>query len=472
DRKNAEFEAIAREVEKYDAKAGVFYFELAERLEERRQFDDAEKFYKKSIEVRPKLPWPKNSLGMLYLRMGREKEARDILTRAFKEDEFNIRVANSLKVLRHLDAYETHKTKHFELRFDAKSDKVLARYMAEHLEQVYDELAAKFQYQPPQPIPFEIFNNHEMFSGRVVALPDLHTIGASTGRIVAMVSPKSKDNAKPFNWGRVVRHELVHIFNLEQTKFLCPHWLTEGLAVMNEGFARPQPWNQLLLQRVPAGELMTLDNIELGFIRPRSPLDWHMAYCQSQLYVEHLTKTHGAQSIGEMLQAYRDGLDTSAAIRKVCKVDKTEFEKGYRAYLEKVVQALGGKPAEKALSLQQLRSKHEENKEDVDIAARLAEQYLLRRRNTEARRLVDPILDKQKHPLAAYVKARLLVQAGDEDEARKLLESALNREQPEPKVLQALGKLYFEAKEFAKAAEIYELARKAQPYESKWLTEL
>jgi len=43
----------------------------------------------------------------------------------------------------------------------------------------------------------------------------------------------------------------VHIFNLEQTNFLLPHWYTEGLAVVNEGYPRPQIWNQLLVERVP-----------------------------------------------------------------------------------------------------------------------------------------------------------------------------------------------------------------------------
>src|SRR4029079_19622325 len=130
----------------------------------------------------------------------------------------------------------------------------------------------------------EVFNSHEMFSGRIVALPDLHTVGACTGRMVALVSPPGKGMRKTFNWGRVLRHELVHISNLEQTNFLVPHWLTEGLAVGNEGFPRPQVWNELLLERVPAGkDVMDLDSIDLGFIRPRNQMDWHMAYCQAQL---------------------------------------------------------------------------------------------------------------------------------------------------------------------------------------------
>ena len=71
--------------------------------------------------------------------------------------------------------------------------------------------------------------------------------------------------------------------------------------MQQEGFPRPQQWNQLLAERVPSGELMDLDNINMGFIRPRSPLDWQMAYCQSQLYIEHLQKKYGKQTPGELL---------------------------------------------------------------------------------------------------------------------------------------------------------------------------
>src|SRR5207302_1540579 len=227
------------------------------------------------------------------------------------------------------------------------------------------------------PILIELFNSHEMFSGRIVGIPDLHTIGASTGRMAALVSPRGKGVRKPFNWGRVIRHELVHIFNLEQTHFQVPHWLTEGLAVIHEGFPRPQPWNQLLRQRVPAKQLMTLDNIDLGFIRPRSPLDWHMAYCQSQLYVEYLKSKYGAPIVGEMLIAFGDGLNTAAALNKVCKVDKATFEKGYRAYLEEIVKSQLGKPAEKALTLAELKSAHEKEPENADLSARLAERLVL-----------------------------------------------------------------------------------------------
>jgi tetratricopeptide (TPR) repeat protein len=473
EKKQADFDSLVQEVTKHNPTPGIFYFELAERLEDRRRYDTAETYLRKAIELRPMIPWPHTSLGMHLMRMGREKEGREVLQKSFEADPFNVKVSNTLKVLRHLDKYETVKTEHFELRFDPKTDKQLARYMADFLEELHGELVKKFEYTPKGLILVEVFNNHEMFSGRVVAVPDLHTIGACTGRMFAMVSPQGKGVGKPFNWSRVLRHELVHIFNLEQTGFLCPHWLTEGLAVTNEGFPRPPSWNQLLVEKVPAGELLNLDTVDMGFIRPKSPVEWHQAYCQSQLYVEFMQKKYGADTVGHMLKAYGDGLDTAAAISKVCKTDKAAFEKEYVAYLQDVVKAIKGKPAEKAMTLAQLREAQEKKPEDPDLAARLAEQYVDRGRNVEARKLVDGVLAKKKeHPLANYVKARLLLLAGEDEEARKLLEAALDPKDPEPKIIQLLGKQYFEARQLDKAAETFELGRKTQPFESKWLVEL
>jgi tetratricopeptide (TPR) repeat protein len=482
-RKPAEAEAVAKEAEKYNPRPALFYYELGDRLEDRRHFGDAEKYFRKAVALneqaveqmvgkqarRPTLPGPVASLGMLCMRLGREQEAADLLEKGFKADPFNVRVSNTRKVLRHLKNYETLKTEHFELRFDPKSDKAQAHYMAKYLEEIYADLAGKFKYSPKGPILIEVFNNHTMFSGRVVALPDLHTIGACTGRMVAMVSPHGRGIRKPFNWARVLRHELVHIFNLEQTNFLVPHWLTEGLAVSNEGFPRPPTWNELLRRRVPANELMTLDNIDLGFIRPRTPLEWTMAYCQSQLYVEYLTKKYGQGAVGDLLAAYADGLNTAAAIQKVCKVDKETFEKGYRAYLDEVVQSLGGKPGEKRRSLKELKAAHEKNKDDVDVAAELALRYLESDR-VKARELAEGVLEKKKdHATASYVLARLARLGGDVKQERKLLEAALNKDAPDVRVLQALGKMYYDASEFDKAAEVFELGRKAEPGEPDWL---
>jgi len=292
-RKNAEFQAIVKEVEKYNQKPYDFYVVLASQLDGRKVYLDAEKYFKVAADLQPKLPQAQAGLGMMYMRMGREPEALKALEEAYAADKFDVRVINTLKVLDHLKKYQTIETEHFTLRYDPKNDEVLAKYMARYLEQLHKEYAGLFGHQPEGKILIEVFSKHEMFSGRVVAIPDLHTIGACTGRMFAMVSvhDTSKVIPKPFNWVRVLRHELVHIFNLDQTKFLCPHWFTEGLAVTHEGSATPLNWMQILAEKRAADDLLNLDNILLGFVRPRNQTQWHQAYAQSQ----HLRRQGGRQ---------------------------------------------------------------------------------------------------------------------------------------------------------------------------------
>ena len=90
----------------------------------------------------------------------------------------------------------------------------------------------------------EILKSHQWFSGRTIGLPFVPTVGACTGRVVALASPKA--TRVPFNWSmRVLTHELVHVITLQQTEFNIPHWYTEALAVESEGYPRPQDANDV-----------------------------------------------------------------------------------------------------------------------------------------------------------------------------------------------------------------------------------
>jgi tetratricopeptide (TPR) repeat protein len=459
-------------VQKFDSKPAVFWYELGEALEGVRRYYEAEEAFVKADAARPNLGGAASSLGLLYMRLGKEDKAAEKLDKGFSADEYNVRVNNSRKVLEHLKKYKDLQSKHFRLRYDPANDEALAHWMLPYLEEIYTDLAQKFAYEPKEPILIEVFSTHEMFSGRIVALPDLHTIGACTGKIVGMASPHSKGVPHKFNWLRVLRHELVHVFNLDQTGFQVKHWLTEGLAVSNEGFARPGAWNELLRERVPAGKLMNLDNIDLGFIRPSGPDDWHMAYCQSQLYVEYLKKRFGDQVIGKLLAAYAEGKTTTEVVETVCGTKKEEIEKGYREYLEEVVKGLQqGKPPHKPRSLEALKTAFEKDN-DLDAGAEMALKLLGRGDKAQARRVAEQVLKtKMHHPKASLVLARLAHEAGKDDEQKTILE-AIEDKASEPLVLEVLGKLYYEAEEFSKAAEMYELGQKAEPYESKWAKHL
>ncbi len=475
------YAVVVSEVEKATKKPAQFWFEFGERADERRRYDLAEVAYKKAVALRPELAGPQNNLGLLYARLGKEAESKEMLDKGFKIDRFNVRVSNMRKVLDHVAKYKTLKSKHFILRYDAKADPALGPYVSEFLEEIYEEMAKRFDYRPEGPFVIEIFTSHDMFSGRTIGLPDLHTIGACTGRVVAMVSPNEKTKKgeparKAFNWSRVLRHEVVHLFNLAQTNYLVPHWVTEGLAVTNEGFPRPPSWNKMLVEKVAADKLLNLDTIDLGFMRPKDAMEWQQAYLQASLYIEYIEKKFGGEGkkpIGVLLTAFAEGKSAVEAIQAACGVDKATFEKGYRAYLGEIVQTVGGKrAAEKQRTIAELRAEYKEDPKNADVCAELAFR-LVGKQRAEARKFAEEAIERKKNqPKALYVLSLLAQRAADTKLEKSLLEKAVDKENPEPLVLKALGKLYYDANDFKEAAETFELGRKADPADKEWLEEL
>lgn len=447
---------------------------LADDLQGRLKFDLSEKFYRAAMAAMPQYAEPKTALGLLYMRIGKTDEARKILDKAFDADPFHVRVANMRKVIKLLDDYATISTDHFVVRVDSQADKLLGKYLSEYLEEIYGPLTQQFGYEPPARTQFEIFNKarglsaHQWFSARMTGLPWIQTIGASTGWIVALASPTA--NEKGFNWAKVVKHEFVHIVTLQQTQFNCPHWFTEALAVMSEETPRPEVWTRLLLERVPKGELMNLDNINLGFQRPKTPLDWQMAYCQSHLYASYLVEKHGPDSLQKLLNAYRAGLTTAQAIQQVCGQSQAEFEKGYLAYLKALTSKLQTLDGEPTATVKELRQQHQAAPNDQTIAGRLAYALITQRQTKEARQIAEQVLETTpSEPLAAATLAILALRAEDSKSAAAILEPALDKAHPHPTVLRLLAKLKLEAEAFEEAASLYELAIKFDPDNKTWL---
>ena len=316
----------------------------------------------------------------------------------------------------------------------------------------------------------EILKNHQWFSGRTIGLPFVPTVGACTGRVVALASPRA--TKIPFNWARVLTHELVHVITLRQTEFNIPHWYTEALAVESEGFPRPQEWNRLLLERVPKrSHLLNLDTINLGFIRPNEPEDRQMAYCQAQLYARYMLKRFGDDALIKMLMAYRRGLTTDRAIDQSFHVEKADFEKGYLSYLDEVTKTIRSRPSEEPVKFSQLERQLKEKPDDPDLNARMSYEHFARRDLKEARQFADKALKlKNHHPLASYVKAQLLVTIGDDDAALAVLEPALDPKEPNERVIDLLGELKMKAGQLDLAENLFELVRKEDPLRTKWIS--
>jgi tetratricopeptide (TPR) repeat protein len=464
---------LAKDVAAWNPKPGRFFYELALKLDERRHYESARGYYQKALELFPQLSAARTELGLLAMRLGDEEAAKPIVEDAFKADPFHVRLANSRIVLRHLEKYTTVRTEHFIIRFDEKQAAILGRILPDFLEAEYEKLAKQYDHRPTGPFIFELFNSHEMFSGRIIAAKDLHTIGATTGRVFALAGPRAKGVNKPYNWARVIRHELTHIFNLDQTRFMVPHWLTEGLAVSNEGFDRPAEWLRVLATRGDRNELFTLETIDAGLTRPKTPEDWTLAYCQAELLVDFLKTKFGPQVIQQLLAAYRDRMNTPNAIKRACGVDIPTIESEYRAHIEQLIKSTGALPTEKPMSLSQLETAHNKSPDDLSIAARLADEFRKRKRTTDARMLIEAALGKDpQHQLARFVKVQMMLDAGEETAAQELLETAAQDERPYPRVLYSLGKIYQQAAKYEEAVAAFERGRTLQPAEPVWLEEI
>jgi tetratricopeptide (TPR) repeat protein len=463
----AELAALANNL-----RPATFYAALGERLADRRKYHSAERAFLLAASADPSRADAPIGLGMLYMQVGRETEAKSLFDAAFAADPFNVRADNMMRVLTHMAAYNSIDSPHFSVVLDPSQDELLGRYMSRYLESIYPGLTARFGYAPPGRTKIEILKNHQWFSGRTIGLPFVPTVGACTGRVVALASPRA--TRVPFNWARVLTHEVAHVITLQQTEFNIPHWYTEALAVESEGFPRPQEWNRLLLERVPKrNKLLNLDTINLGFIRPSEPDDRQMAYCQAQLYARYMKKRFGDDALIKMLMAYRRGLTTDRAIAASFQVEKADFEKGYLTYLDGVIKTIRTRTSEETTKFSQLERQLNQNPDDPDLNARMAYEHFARRDLKEARPFADKALKlKPHHPLASYVKAQLLVTIGDNEAALAVLEPALDPKLPNEKVIDLLGELKMKDGQLDEAEALYELARKDDPFHNKWIAGL
>ncbi len=400
DKKNERFTRLVEQVTRRNPHPGEFYFALAAPLQERNKQSEAETYFREAIRVMPRQIGPEADLGLLYMAAGREDDARKALHRAFTADPFNVRVKNSLEVLDVLNSMQTLDSGRFAIKYNGEYDKLLARYAARHVARVLPKLCRRFGYAPPGKTLIEVFNRsggldgHQWFSARMIGLPYIGTVAASTGYMVAMASPNDPEAGHRMNWAEVLTHELVHVVTLQQTRFNCPHWYTEGLAVWCECIRRPDAWNELLRDRVANGKLFNLDTLNFGFSRPQSGGDWQLAYCQSELFVEYmlvvqpsrlpkeagetpapqakasdtptLEPVQGEETLRQMLAAYTDGLSTPEAIRRVFGVSQAAFERGYMMFLKREM-ARGLKSP-----VAQLRKAAKDRPTDVAVAIALA----------------------------------------------------------------------------------------------------
>ena len=401
---------------------------IGEWLSAVRDFDQARKHLMLARELAPWSHRPLKQLGVLYMQTGEEHLAAEAFEKSHQLDDFGADVVNYLRLLEDMSEFVTKESTNFIVKV-GDPDKVLLDQVSEYLEDIYDEMVAHHGHRPGHKIIVEIFPTQAQFSVRISGHGWVSTVGACTGRVIALAapSPHRKDGPESaFNWAVVLRHELSHAITLSATDNRIPHWLTEAFAVDQQPDIRSYANIRVLVDSVRLNRLMPVSGLDWGFIRPSAPWQRHLAYAQSQWMLEYLIKQHGKAKILKMLDAFKRGLDQREVFEQVFEQTEKEFDNSFEQWARRQVDLWGfdasapARPEETARALAR-------DTNNPDLIARHAAALHYAGMDDDAMRSarqalkIDPANNQ-----ALFVKASLSVKSRKYDLAMSAADKAIN----------------------------------------------
>lgn len=329
-------------VEAIDPDNATAYFEVAQQLGAMRQYPRAEAMYKIAIDRQPTWTAARNLLGLLYTQSGDEDAARATLESAHAVDPYNIATTNYLRLLDDLSKFARKESANFVVFYDPQADPIIPEYFSDYLESIHAEVAGIYKQDPPVKTYIEVFPTHDAFSVRTTGNAWIPTVGASTGRVIALVAPRRGENTMgPFNWSQVLRHEYTHTVTLAATDNRIAHWFTEGLAVYQEHSPLKWEWVPMLYEATTKHELFTIENLTWGFIRPKKPTDRSLAYAESYWVCCYIEEKWHHEAILKMLASFRGGADEETTFKNVLGQSREEFQKDFFAWCDQQVSSWG-----------------------------------------------------------------------------------------------------------------------------------
>src|SRR5205085_48977 len=223
-----------------------------------------------------------------------------------------------------------------------QNDPLIAEYFTDYLESIHKEVCNIFKHEPPVKTYIEVFPGHDAFSARITGSPWIGTVGASTGRVIALCTPRKGENTMgSYNWSQVLRHEYTHTVTLSATDNRIGHWMTEGLAVYEENSPLRWEWVPMLYNAVKKHELFSMENLTWAFVRPKRPQDRSLAYAQSYWICKYIEEKWGHDKILAMMEEFRKGKGQEEVFPDVLGVGLESFSQEFFAWTEKQVAGWG-----------------------------------------------------------------------------------------------------------------------------------
>jgi len=327
-------------------------------LAEARQYERAASWLKRAVTMAPNFNQPAIELGLLYVQSGQDEDAQLVLEKAFKLDPFNVRVDNSLRLIKKLRGFDRTEGKHFLVRSRPGIDTLLAREMIPLLDAMHDIVTGGgvgLMHAPPHKTFIDLMPGHQEFAVRIAGIPRIHTIAASTGPVIAMETPReAKGSTGTYDWLRVVRHEYTHTVGLSKTSNRIPHWFTEAQAVYLEQGPRDMRTAELLTRALTTDSLFDFVEINLAFTRPRKPTDRAQAYAQGHWMYQFIVRSGGEDAPRQLMQQYAKGVREADAFKAVLGKTREEFFTEFLVWARTEAAGWGMLPPKDAPTIQEL----------------------------------------------------------------------------------------------------------------------
>ncbi|MSR69453.1 MAG: hypothetical protein EXS17_03815 [Phycisphaerales bacterium] len=333
-----DFDAMRAALAVADARApmsGRAHWQAGRFLALARQYADAAVLLGEAAKREPNWSVPRNELGLLQMQAGNDAEALAALTEAARLDPYDKRVAFSKYLLEEMAGWKVFTSAHFRVRCRAGVDEILAASMPAQLEVMYREVCDHYRHEPKAITTIELMPDHKHFAVRVTGMPQIHTVAASTGPVIALEPPRDGASSKSlgrFDWLDTIRHEFVHTVTLDRTSNRIPHWFTEAAAVDMEHRARDWETYQLLARTLQKDELFDLDGIKWAFVRPKKKQDRALAYAQGHWMVQFMRESYGKGAVVNLLDHYARGETEVKAFTAVLGISREQFMSEFKAW--------------------------------------------------------------------------------------------------------------------------------------------
>lgn len=333
----------------------------------------AGEFYQKALDLQYDHWEAHLELGINYLRFNQVADARRHLEISYEGDPYNPKTVNTLRLL---DTFEKFELISYPeqpqdgllptmlLRLHKNETGIIMPYTVRLAESAMQRFTERYGFKPREPVIIEIYPNHEDFIVRTIGMPGMGLLGVTFGYLVAMDSPSGKAG-NDYHWGTTLWHELAHVYTLKMTDNRVPRWYSEGISVFEEWRTGPLKGIRIpvdVYRAMAEDKFLPVAELDRGFIRPTYPNQVIVSYMQSGLVCEFIDTTFGFDKLVSLLDQFKDGIDTAAAIENVLQISPSSFDRQFNKYIkEKFGQLLDNLDEWEKYRMVSVQAVHEED---------------------------------------------------------------------------------------------------------------